>query len=122
MDPQRAARSLSLNRALIGALLTVAPAVAGRSWIGADAQREGAKLFGRAVGARDVALALGTLDALREGRSVRRWAQAAALADAVDFLATLAARDDLPRAALAFGLVMTGGSTGVGLWLSRALD
>jgi hypothetical protein len=123
LDPVTAACGLALNRAAIGALLTLAPTRGARGWIGGrEAVRPGARLFGRALGARDVGIALGTLRALSDGRPVRPWSQAALIADSVDFLATLAAARSIPRGAAAFGLVMSGGSTALGAWLTRALE
>ena len=121
-DPARAARVMAVNRAAIGSFLVLAPTSAGRGWIAGDARRPGTRVFARALGARDLGIALGTLRALMDGQPARPWARAAVLADGVDFLATLAARDSLPRGALAFALLLTGGSTALGVWLSVVLD
>ena len=121
MDAMTVARSLARNRAIIGAGLTLAPRLTARSWIGAQSDVEGAQLMARATGARDIGLALGTLTALPRRRQRRRWLEASALADGVDFVATLAARRSLQPGALAFGLGMSGASTLVGLWLLREL-
>lgn len=67
----------------------------------------------RALGARDMALALGTLSA-REPDALRPWLAGALAADATDLLLTLAAREHLPRrgrrlvAAVAAGAVALG--------------
>jgi len=45
----------------------------------------------RALGARDVAIGVGTMTALANGQPVRHWALAGAASDLVDGLATLVA-------------------------------
>jgi hypothetical protein len=82
-----------------GVAFMLAPAQAGRLWIGPDASRGGTKLFIRALGARDFALGLGTLLAMRHDRPTRGWLEASGLADAADALATLVAGDAIPAAA-----------------------
>jgi hypothetical protein len=121
VEAKTVARGLAGNRLLIGAGLAAAPRLAAQSWIGPHSEDEGAKLMARAVGARDVGLALGTLSALPRKRQRRRWLEAAAIADGIDLLATLAAWRSLPGRALAFGLFMTVGSTLTDLWLIREL-
>ena len=122
MDPSTAARMLATNRIAIGAALVLAPRLAGRTWVGIDSELAGAQVFARALGARDIALGAGMYRALEEGGSVRPWAQGAMLADGVDFVATLMARDALPLPARIFVLGVAGGSTAVSAWLSASLD
>jgi hypothetical protein len=111
------ATGLAVNRILFGVNFVVAPARAGRSWVGGRAARRPATgVFGRALGARDLALGAGALGALHGGddAAARAWMAAHAVADGVDLLATLAARRDLPSGPAAFALVMAGGSTAIG--------
>jgi hypothetical protein len=123
IGPPTAARALAANRMLIGGLLVLSPTRGARGWIGGrEAERPGARLFARALGARDAGIALGTLRALARDEPARPWAVAALISDGVDFMATLAARRELPGTAFAFGSVMSGLSTGLGVWLSTALD
>lgn len=122
MEPKTVARLLAAGRIAIGTALVLAPRLAGRPWIGPDSELEGAQLLGRALGARDIALGAGMYRAVDEGASVRRWALGATLADGVDFVATLLARDALPTPARSFVLALTGGSTAVAAWLSTTLD
>ncbi|HEX6122590.1 MAG TPA: hypothetical protein VFY89_05490, partial [Ktedonobacterales bacterium] len=84
-------------RLAAGTALLVAPRLAGRAWIGADAGRAGTQTFAQALGARDALIGLGALLALREGRSPRWWLQAGAVADAVDALASLREIAGVPR-------------------------
>jgi len=89
------ARFTATARLLIGGGFLVAPGLAMRPWIGDAAAHPSARLLARAVGARDVALALGTLGAARRG-ALRPWLAAALLADATDLALTVAQRDRLP--------------------------
>ncbi len=114
----------ALGRLAIGAGLTSAPAKTfGPGWLGSDeSERPASKLLFRAVGARDMALALGTLGALRTGSKLRPWLLTATLADAVDFGATFAAGRAVPaRGRLAIAL-LAGGAVVTQLKLARTLD
>jgi hypothetical protein len=77
------------------------PAVPARPWVGAAADDVAARVFGRALGARDLALGLGALAALHgpaaEAGSARAWVAAGALSDALDVAASLASWRELPR-------------------------
>jgi hypothetical protein len=121
VDPKTVAKGLAVNRLLIGAGMTAVPGLATRMWIGAHADNDGARLMARAAGARDAGLALGTLASLGHKRQRGRWLEAAALADGVDLLATLAARRSLPPKAVAVGTALAGASAGMHLWLRRRL-
>ena len=93
----QAVRVLAWMRVGLGVVAFVAPSVPARPWIGADAGRGSAKTLARALGARDVALGLGTLLAQRRGRPVRGWLEGSALADGGDALATLIGWGARPR-------------------------
>lgn len=69
-----------------------------------------ARVFGRALGARDVALGLGALSALagRDTGSARTWLAAGALSDSLDVAASAASWRDLPR----FGRWLVAASAG----------
>lgn len=121
MDAETVARNFALIRVVIGTAFAAAPERSVRSWIGPDAGRPGAQLVTRGLGARDVAIGLGTLRALRQGDSPGPWTVAALLSDAIDLVATLAVAGSLPRSARLVGVGMTGGSTLLGLWLARKL-
>jgi hypothetical protein len=68
----------------------------------------------RALGARDLALGVGGLLALRAGdrARARRWFAAQGMTDAIDLLATVAARD-VPLPARVFAATMAAGSTAI---------
>jgi hypothetical protein len=83
---------------VLGAALILAPVRATRPWIGDVALSPGAKVLGRALGVRDLALGAGLLWAQQRQEPEHPWLTAATLADVVDAAATLAAWRSLPRA------------------------
>jgi len=91
VDHRQLLRTLSAGRIVAGTALLLLPATAGRRWVGPDAHTGGAKVMSRALGARDVAIGVGTMTALANGQPVRHWALAGAASDLVDGLATLVA-------------------------------
>ena len=120
MDDHQAARCYAATRVGIGLVLLAVPrAMAG--WIGPFARRPEAKVLTRIAGARDVALGMGALAALREATPARRWLQVGAAVDAVDALASLVAvRHLTPRRSLPAAALAAGGAT-TGVWLSGRL-
>jgi hypothetical protein len=91
---------ISFGRLLFGVAFIAQPKLMERAWIGKQARLPGAQLLTRAVGARDLALGLGGLQALpRDDGSARPWLAAAAVCDAVDFGATWTAGRGIPRQA-----------------------
>ena len=112
-DDRQVATWYAAGRLALGAGLVLVPGVL-KGWIGEDAGRPGTKVVARAFGARDIAIALGTLLALEEGTAVRRWLQAGALVDAADALSSLVGVAGIPRgkAARAFALAVVGAVTG----------
>src|SRR5215216_2443281 len=103
------ARLISLARFLFGVAFIAEPKLMERAWIGKQARLPGAQLLARAVGARDLALGLGGLQALRRNDgSGRPWLAAAAVCDAVDFGATWTAGRGIPRQARSGVLAIAG--------------
>lgn len=89
---------ISLGRFVFGAAFIAQPKILEGAWIGRQARLPGAQVLARAVGARDLTLGLGGLQAVaRDDGSVRPWLAAAAVCDAVDFGATYAAGRRIPR-------------------------
>jgi hypothetical protein len=89
---------ISLGRFVFGVAFIAEPRLMERAWIGKQARLPGAQLLTRAVGARDLALGLGGLQAVtRDDGSARPWLAAAAVCDAVDFGATWTAGRGIPR-------------------------
>jgi len=116
------ARSTAVCRIAIGAGLLAAPGLAARLWVGGHARETSARLFARAVGARDIAIGAGTLIALANGEPARRWLQAGLLADATDLGATLAAGREIAPGPRAIVASIAGGATLLGLRLVTALE
>jgi hypothetical protein len=89
---------------------------------GRDGSRGGTSLFAGMVGARDVALGFGLLNALGHGAPARGWLEASALVDGIDVAACLLARHHIRTSVLpgAVGLAATGAL--ISAWLSRQLD
>jgi hypothetical protein len=91
---------ISLGRLVFGAAFIARPKLLEEAWIGKQARLAGAQVLGRAVGARDLTLGLGGLQAVaRDDGSARPWLAAAAVCDSVDFGATYAAGRRIPRRA-----------------------
>lgn len=122
MTARTLARIQAAGRLAAGGGLAFAPGVVAGAWAGAAADRRDGQLLAIGLGARDVAIALGTLDALRSRRGAAAWLRAGVLADASDLVATLRARDMLPPLAVPAVVAIAGGSVLLGAYLQSALD
>ncbi len=89
---------------------------------GRDSSGAGMKTLMRMLGGRDLVLGLGVVIALDRGAPVRGWLEAGAVADTVDLVACVLARDEMPRSAYLNTVALAGGAALAGLWLSRRLD
>jgi hypothetical protein len=98
---RRGAQAVAAGRVALGVAALAWPSVPARPWVGAAADDLAARVFGRALGARDLALGLGALAALQspavEPGSASAWVAAGALSDALDVVASLSAWRELPR-------------------------
>lgn len=111
----------ALARLAFGAALVAGPTSVASRWVGRDAKRPSARILLRAVGARDVALAGGTLLSVDDSLGRRRWIAAAVLCDLADVAATAVAPGDaLPRNARSGTVALGGASALAGLALLRA--
>jgi hypothetical protein len=123
MNPRVMLTTLAAGRLAIGALLVAKPqSQVGTGWIGEDAKLPSTAVAFRAVGARDMALALGTLAAQRSGSPLKPWLLAATLADATDLVATFAAGKAVPNAGKAMIALLAGGAIVQQLALARSVD
>jgi hypothetical protein len=124
MRPRTLLLGVALGRLAIGVALVVRPdGPMGAGWVGeAEARRPGPALLIRAIGARDVALALGTVAARRTGASLRPWLLGASLADAADLLGTLAAGRAVPRSGRLGVPLLAGGAIAAQIAVLRAID
>jgi hypothetical protein len=117
---RRAATALAAARTAIGVVALASPVLVGRPWVGAVAGTAGGRVLARALGARDLALGLGALAALRPGSAdsgnAALWVGMGAIADSLDVLATATAWGELPSggrwlvAASAGGAAVAGGA------------
>jgi hypothetical protein len=98
---RRGTMTVAAGRVALGLTALAWPSVPARPWTGAADDDLTARVFGRALGARDLALGLGALAALRDQAAnpgaARSWVAAGALSDALDVAASLAAWRELPR-------------------------
>jgi hypothetical protein len=109
-------------RIAIGIAAVAVPGAAVRA-IGADSKPGGlAPLLARMLGGRDIALGLGTVIALDHGTPVRGWLEGSALADAVDCVATVIAREHMTPRAFRATAGLAGASAVLGIVLARRLD
>jgi hypothetical protein len=109
-----------LSRVAFGLVAGSSPERIGRTWIGDLAGEEPAKVILRALGARDVALGAGTAEAALRDRA-GTWLAMTVLADLGDVVATVAARDRLPRSGVITTSALAGSAALAGLAL-LALD
>jgi hypothetical protein len=109
--------AIAAGRLGIGVIAAVRPGVAARSWVDRTAAGGPAALvLARALGGRDIALAVGALAAYRahDQAELRRWAGLGALADAVDAVATVACWSALPKVNRMLVLAAAAGAAVVG--------
>ena len=97
---RQGATAVAAGRVALGVAALAWPSIPARPWVGA-ADGVAVRVFGRALGARDLALGLGALAALQgpaaEAGSARAWVAAGALSDALDVVASVSSWNELPR-------------------------
>lgn len=120
LSPLTLARGIAAGRLAIGVALVAAPTPASRGWLGATAEEPAGQVAMRALGIRDAILGAITLHTLSHPEVGPRWVATCAVADAVDFGATVAARRGLPPQAAGV-IALAGGSAVAGFALARAL-
>jgi hypothetical protein len=122
MTARTLARLQAFGRVALGGGLTIAPGLVAGGWVGGAADTRDGQALAIGLGARDAALAVGTLRALSSGRGARPWLRAGIVADVADLVATLRARDVLPPLAVPAVVAVAGGSVLLGAYLQSALD
>lgn len=122
MDDKELARLLGLGRTVLGATMVLMPRKAVRGYMGQDNPSFAASMAIRGLGARDIALGYGLLVALEDDGDVARWLEAGAIADAGDFISTLANFREMPTWRRLLWLATAGSATYMGLKLAGALD
>src|SRR3954451_19043598 len=116
MSARTIAKQIAYGRAAIGAALVIRPDLVTRPWIGPVAESPGGRVLAVTFGARDVAVGASTAYLLHTGGAARPWLLAAAFADTVDALATLAAHRSLPSPGAIGTVALAGVSAAAGLW------
>jgi len=115
---RRGAMAVAAGRVALGLTALAWPVVPARPWVGAAANDLAARVFGRALGARDLALGLGALAALQRPADHRgpasAWVAAGALSDALDVAASVASWRELPRNGRWLVVVSAGGAALIG--------
>lgn len=107
---RQGARAVAAGRVALGLTALAWPAVVARPWVGPAGGVTG-RVFGRALGGRDLALGLGALVALeRQSDEASAWVAAGALSDALDVAASLASWRELPRLTRWLVLASAGGA------------
>ena len=111
---RRGAWAVAAGRVALGLTALAWPSVPARPWVGAAADDVAAQVFGRALGARDIALGLGALRALQhlaaEPGSACAWVAAGALSDALDVAASLLSWRELPQTSRWLVVASAGGA------------
>jgi len=109
MPRQPRTSAVGVIRLGVGLSLVVAPAWAGRVWVGPGADGPGSRVFARAIGARDVVLGMSILMGVRGRKATAQLVQLGFAADAADAVATiLAARNLTPTRRIAMPLIALG--------------
>ncbi len=108
-------RALAMGRLGVGVVAVVAPAAATRVWVGTGPDRL-TRVLGRSLGGRDLALAVGALQAMAadDPAETRRWVRAGALADTTDVLATALCWSSLPHGKRVVVLAASAAAAAVG--------
>src|SRR5947209_1302926 len=97
-------------RVAYGAGLVAAPQRLAQRWLGPDADHAPVQVPLRALGARELLLHVGALNAAVRGDAVRPWLAASIAGDLTDIVATVAGRDELPRGAAPATAAVAGAS------------
>jgi len=125
MDREQArqlARTVAWGRIGIGVTALVAPGLPLRPWVGDLAGDRRGKLLARSLGARDLALGLGVILAMKHDAPVRGWVEGSGLADAGDVLSTLLAFGKLPKGGRWLVLLSAAGAVATARLASQYVD
>jgi hypothetical protein len=118
VNPRAAARFVSIARVALGSGLVAAPRLFTPMWVGRRGLTPAAKVFTRALGARDVGIGAGAL----AGGPMRPWLVAGIAADATDLAATVVQRDDLPGTAVPLLIATAGVGIALGAYALSGAD
>jgi hypothetical protein len=122
VDAILAARALATGRIAVGLGLFIAPKRLSRMWLGREADGQFVTAVVRGLGARDVAIGVGTIVALsgdEPTEDVERWVEAGIVGDLGDAVGTLlTGRRDRDRMVI---LGIAGGAALAGAFVRRQL-
>lgn len=121
MDIRTITTAMAAIRVAIGAALFVAPRTAGEPWIGEAAADAGTQMALRGLGARDVAIGMGTLMTRETAEANRAWIEAGIAADLADATAALLVAKKRPASSVGMTVGIAGSAVGLGLWLRSRL-
>jgi hypothetical protein len=117
------AETVAWGRIAIGITALVAPTLPLRPWVGRDfAWQPRAKLLARSLGARDLALGIGVIMAIKHDAPVRGWVEGSGVADAGDVLSTLLAFGKLPKSGRWLVLLSAAGAAAAARVAAPAVD
>lgn len=122
MNADKLALALARGRMALGVVMVIAPSRGAKIAFGRPDVVGVEPQLTRMVGARDLALGLGTVIALDKGTPVRGWLEASAFADAGDLVATLLGRKQMSQRAFTGTLVVVVASATACLLLGKRLD
>jgi hypothetical protein len=121
IEARDVARGYAGGRVALGVALLVVPRVFGRMWLGRPGRGPAGAVTMRALGVRDLVLGGIALHTLDHPDVAPRWQRTCAAVDAVDLLATAAARPGPPPVGSALVMALAGAGAATGAWLGQAL-
>jgi hypothetical protein len=122
LSPRRGALALAAGRSALGVAVLAAPASVTARWLGPEnAQKPVVIDLARSLGARDLALGIATLQTLDDPVIGPRVQALCAVVDSVDALATLLAREHLPRKGVIGTIALAGAGALAGFYCSHRI-
>lgn len=106
--------AFAAGRGLFGVGLAVAPGKLASGWIPDDAGRDQTQVILRGLGARDIALAGGTVAAVLSAQDARPWLIGAMACDTADIVAAFVAGNSLPFRSRGGTLALAGAAVAAG--------
>ena len=121
LDDRELAQILSMVRLGIGIAFFLLPKRMGRLWTGDEETTATSRMAARSLGARDAAIAIGTMTALEHDGNVRGWLEAGALSDVSDAVSTISYWSHLPGLRRLLGLASSVGGAFLAFNLAQSL-
>lgn len=116
-------KAIAVGRVGLAAAYCLTPGLSLRAWPGRGSHADPVtRLLARSVGARDLALGIGTLMALRHHSPVRGWLEAGLVADLGDAAAIALAFRQLPRVRSLLVLGSAVGAAAAGQWVISSMS